>query len=557
MNFYELTKKEWVEISKKYKDGGVHMYKGKRTLFYKGEKLWKTDSRWYGAQLWEGGIERYGGPINYSEEERESWEVIIVLPGVEIIPNQTFMYCTKVEVIIMADTVTRVERFALSECHSLKFIRFSRNLEYIGDSAIRYCTSLTSVFIPDSCGEIHDWVLDGCEKLTIFNVPRDHIELGINVIAKTALIKHSPFQTDKNWDYFEQEKEVNEWIKTRHKKFPLHQLCCSENPTFNQNIPTKEQCLEKDDCGWTPLIYLMYNYTVEFDVIEQMMTIGGKDLPGIPNSKSSDEDLQENETVEKAYAKELPDITNSKSLDKGSALVPHESLLLYDLLVELDNYRNLFEDDEKEWIPSEIKIFNKSEDDLGDSSKAATYNEARSTLKDDVDKYIEDSAIAEKLNLINCNEQLIKTLAQSLRTLIRVRNEQGVSFAQELMAIFQKFDNLKESIDEVFQNRYERFKQQVFTSRSWYVDNIHSLETLENEYYICVKAILLLALIYLASDDNKPKEIVELKKCKIDLIRQHKTRVRMKEKAERIIKARAWFLGVTEEEIIKHLMRSN
>ena len=73
---------------------------------------------------------------------------------------------------------------------------------------------------------------------------------------------------------------------------------------------------------------------------------------------------------------------------------------------------------------------------------------------------------------------------------------------------------------------------------------------------VCFKAIQLLALMYLASCDDKPKLVEELEKCNIE-IRQHKTRIQMERKAQRIIEARAWFLGVTEEEIINHLMVSH
>ena len=143
-------------------------------------------------------------------------------------------------------------------------------------------------------------------------------------------------------------------------------------------------------------------------------------------------------------------------------------------------------------------------------------------------------------------------MACKLSTLITKREEQEAYFDQ-LMTIFQQ---LEANIDGIFENRNERFQQQVFTSRSWYIDNIHSLKTLEEEYYICVKAIQLLALMYLASSDDKPKVIEELEKCKIE-IRQHKTRIQMERKAQQIVEARAWFLGVSEEEIIAHLMRSN
>ena len=66
---------------------GVRMYKGKKTLFYNGEKL----------------MDEYEGhPLIYDREEMKSWEVIIVLPGVEMIPEYTFAGCKHTTIGIKA-----------------------------------------------------------------------------------------------------------------------------------------------------------------------------------------------------------------------------------------------------------------------------------------------------------------------------------------------------------------------------------------------------------------------------------------------------------------------
>ncbi|GFH52602.1 predicted protein [Chaetoceros tenuissimus] len=87
----------------------------------------------------------------------------------------------------------------------------------------------------------------------------------------------------KTYDYGDynesNDEEVKAWIKNQHDNFPLHRLCCSEDPIFNQTtfIPTKEECFRKDDCGNIPLIYLIYNNTAEYDIMEEIVKIGGKD----------------------------------------------------------------------------------------------------------------------------------------------------------------------------------------------------------------------------------------------------------------------------------------
>ena len=60
---------------------GVRMYKGKKTLFYNGEILFDSYIYEYGED------DEDEIFLIYNEEERKSWEVIIVLPGVDSIPT--------------------------------------------------------------------------------------------------------------------------------------------------------------------------------------------------------------------------------------------------------------------------------------------------------------------------------------------------------------------------------------------------------------------------------------------------------------------------------------
>ena len=194
---------------------GVRMYRGKKTYFYNGEKLWDVE------------IDEF---LIYDYEEQESWEVIIVLPGVEVIPQLTFCSCCNVKTVVMSDSVRRIEADAFSDCKSLVYVKLSRNLQYIGEGAFELCESLTSIFIPPSCREISKAAFGGCTKLIILVVP-PHTQLGENVIAETALIEASPFTTDEDGRYSNHE-EVNEWIKTHHEdnEFSLHRACASFNP---------------------------------------------------------------------------------------------------------------------------------------------------------------------------------------------------------------------------------------------------------------------------------------------------------------------------------------
>ena len=246
------TNQEWEEIGEKYKDGGVHMYRGKRTYFYNGGEI-----------LWDG-AGMFGRPLIYNQEERSTWEVIIVLPGIEIIPVDTFLGCRNVNTVIMTDTVKRIERRAFLRCGSLEFVKLSTNLEYIGHAAFSYCESLTSIFIPPSCREIDNRAFNCCEKLIIFSVPR-HTTLRADVIADTALIEASPFKKNYFGNYADT-NEVNEWIRNRHadNQLSLHRVCSSFNPSaeviFNiVKVQGPRGFKTPDSVGVTPSQYLSQN----------------------------------------------------------------------------------------------------------------------------------------------------------------------------------------------------------------------------------------------------------------------------------------------------------
>ncbi|GFH57049.1 hypothetical protein CTEN210_13525 [Chaetoceros tenuissimus] len=199
---------------------GVRNYKGKKTYFYNGEKLWDVETKKY---------------LIYDQEERDTWEVLIVLPGVEVIPERTFFCCKNLKTVIMADTVKRIEESVFGGCGSLVFVKLSRNLEYIGIEAFYYCESLPSIFIPSSCREIDDYAFVDCINLVIFSVPQ-HTQLGECVIADTALIYDSHFETDGHGYYDDNEgdnEEVNEWIQNinQNEEFALHRECASYEPS--------------------------------------------------------------------------------------------------------------------------------------------------------------------------------------------------------------------------------------------------------------------------------------------------------------------------------------
>ena len=208
-----ISESEWRNFT-----AGVRMYKGKNTFFYNGEILWEGD-------------DEVGHPLIYDWEERDSWKVIIILPGVEIIPELTFRCCRNVETLIMADTVRRIEDDAFWGCRSLKFVKLSRNLEYIGAWAFATCESMTSIFIPQSCVEIDYEAFWKCKRLIIFSVPQ-HTRLGRSVIHDTALKNLSPFKEDGQFPSEERNDGLNAWLHNGNinmgQEYSLHRAFASQ-----------------------------------------------------------------------------------------------------------------------------------------------------------------------------------------------------------------------------------------------------------------------------------------------------------------------------------------
>ncbi|GFH47140.1 hypothetical protein CTEN210_03615 [Chaetoceros tenuissimus] len=249
------TQAEWEKIVAL--GPGVRMYNGMKTLFWNGVSLYDEDTRQW---------------LIYDCQERRSWQVIIVLPGVEVIPKLSFYSCTIIKTVIMPDSgVKRIEDNAFGYCICLVFIKLSRALEYIGEWAFRDCDSLTSIFIPPSCREIANYVFDGCEELIILSIS-PHTQLGANVIASTALIEASKFKTDGMYGHYEDTTEVSTWIKSINdaEGLALHRICSSDNPDTEQVYRyVKDHGLRvmklPNSIGITPLQYLAVNPYSEID----------------------------------------------------------------------------------------------------------------------------------------------------------------------------------------------------------------------------------------------------------------------------------------------------
>ena len=204
--------------------------------------------------------------------ERDSWEVIIVLPGVEVVPALTFYDCRNIKTVIVYDTVQRIENEAFKECWNLEFVKLSRSLAYIGGWAFQCCFSLNSIFIPPTCREIGDYAFASCRKLLLLGLPH-HTQLDEGVFQNTALIKKSPIQINKYGSYnkySDDEAIATQWVKSINsdESFALHHACSSIKPLADViHALVKRQGIEsmrmKNTIGITPSQYLEANTFVD------------------------------------------------------------------------------------------------------------------------------------------------------------------------------------------------------------------------------------------------------------------------------------------------------
>ncbi|GFH44374.1 hypothetical protein CTEN210_00848 [Chaetoceros tenuissimus] len=252
----------------------IQMFEGKKTYFYNGEKLWEGEYRMH-----DWNVDRDASEfLIHDKEERASWEMIVVMPEVEIIPEWTFIGCINVEMIIMCDDVKRIEFRAFMGCSSLSYVCLSTSLEYIGRDAFFGCDFLTSVFVPPSCRHVDDAAFYKCEMLEILHVPQD-THLGMAVIGDTELLGEvSPFDDYKCGNYKcandRITNDVNEWIKNingrEEEEFALHRACSSFNLLEDivygivkrQGISSMKK---ENSIGITPSQYLKKNPYAELE----------------------------------------------------------------------------------------------------------------------------------------------------------------------------------------------------------------------------------------------------------------------------------------------------
>ena len=99
----------------------------------------------------------------------------------EIVDGVLVRYYGKGGDVVIPDGVTKIDKFAFSDCTSLTSVTIPNSVVSIGDYAFWECTSLTSVRIPNSVVSIGDYAFWGCTSLTSVTIPNSVTSIGDSV----------------------------------------------------------------------------------------------------------------------------------------------------------------------------------------------------------------------------------------------------------------------------------------------------------------------------------------------------------------------------------------
>lgn len=89
-----------------------------------------------------------------------------------------FYNCTKLEKVIIPNSITEIGNHSFSNCTSLKNITIPNSVKTIEKEAFFGCNYLVDFQIPKSVTEIEDYALGACERLTSITIPRGVTKIG-------------------------------------------------------------------------------------------------------------------------------------------------------------------------------------------------------------------------------------------------------------------------------------------------------------------------------------------------------------------------------------------
>ena len=120
---------------------------------------------------------------------------IVFAYGTKAITPSIVIHGKKLESVEIPDSVTSIEDSAFSDCKSLKSINIPNSVTSIGDFAFQNCTELNSITIPNSVISIGYNAFWGCTELTSIELPDSVLRIG-----RLAFNYTKYYDDESNWE---------------------------------------------------------------------------------------------------------------------------------------------------------------------------------------------------------------------------------------------------------------------------------------------------------------------------------------------------------------------
>lgn len=107
---------------------------------------------------------------------------------VTLIGINSFM-STKVETVILPDSITEIREKSFTNCQELTQIRFSNNLVLIENNAFERCPKITRIELPESIQTIEQYAFSDCAGLSEVVLKGTNLSIGMAAFAYNPLLK--------------------------------------------------------------------------------------------------------------------------------------------------------------------------------------------------------------------------------------------------------------------------------------------------------------------------------------------------------------------------------
>lgn len=121
-------------------------------------------------------------------EGNEAVRVLRLSDSVKTLGAQSFAWCANLEIVEMGNGVERIERSAFEHCPKLKTVVWSETLEVIGDNAFMGA-GIETLGLPKGLAEIGLYAFSECRQLNAARIPDTVQEVGSNAFQDCIALK--------------------------------------------------------------------------------------------------------------------------------------------------------------------------------------------------------------------------------------------------------------------------------------------------------------------------------------------------------------------------------